>query len=602
MPARVVMPIERNRQYLRVVKSYRNASGMPTTKILQTYGQLEKALKNDPDVIEKAKLYAEEYNKREAALRERNRLKAEEYSLLGIPMSEQGYESAHQFNIGVAVYYSLAKKLSLPIIFKYVKTKSRIRYDIHEYALLMVLFRLVNPASKLATWEDRMKLIIAFHGANNLRACYRTLSRIEVHKDYVVAALNRQISKLCNRDVSTAYYDVTTYAFESQQADTLRIFGMSKDHKSGDVQVVLGLLMDQNGIPMGYELFPGNTSEFSTLIPVIEQYKNKYNINKITVVADRGLNSNENLTKLSQRGCKFIMAQKIKNSNPDIQEKIFSDKWDYTRKDENGNITYKAKFIRVKKDIYETKISEKTKRRYTTKKVVDELDLVYLVTWSLKRYRKDKADQQRAIEKAQKAIASGAKPSKRGFRELIKYDQEADGKASLDNEKIEEQAKWHGYYAITTNDLNLSAQEIEDSYHGLWQIEDCFRVSKTFLEFRPCYVWRPESVRGHFLLCYVSLVLEKLLAFLVKKAAEAGTIEKITPQAMMASLGEASVTAFPGGRFFLKTACDEYFDQLCKLMDLEPIHTTETRRELGHKLDIGRFWSEEELSCYNKSK
>ncbi|WP_303329481.1 IS1634 family transposase, partial [Turicimonas muris] len=152
---------------------------------------------------------------------------------------------------------------------------------------------------------------------------------LQEDKKTIVRHLNKEIQKRTKRTVTAAFYDVTTYSFESRSVSEYKDFGLSKDHKVNEVQVVLGLVMDENGIPIDYELFAGNTSEFETMVPLIKKIKNTYHLKQLIVVADRGLNCAENLFALKEIGCDFVIAQKFKNSAAEIKAQILDpDNWE----------------------------------------------------------------------------------------------------------------------------------------------------------------------------------------------------------------------------------------------------------------------------------
>ncbi len=188
-------------------------------------------------------------------------------------------------------------------------------------------------------------------------------------KESVVNHLNREIQKRIKRKITAAFYDVTTYSFESRNIADYKDFGQSKDHKVNEVQLMLGLVMDENGIPIDYELFNGSTNEFGTMVPLIKKIKTTYGIDQLIVVADRALHSSENLFALRQIGCDFVIAQKVKNASADEKKAILDqNNWQQSTCDENGEILYHYKTIEVNKPLYETRISPTTKLNYKTKK------------------------------------------------------------------------------------------------------------------------------------------------------------------------------------------------------------------------------------------
>lgn len=589
MPVRLNVVRNGKYEYIRVFESYLNENKQPRSRVVQSFGRLDQAT---PDTMERAKKFVEDWNANELAKRQSERQKHADSIIKDLKStSAASYSSAPVLNAGAAVVHRLWEELKLTETFDYLARKMKVQYDFTEHVRLLTYLRLLDPASKLATWENRNNTIRDFSTVEELHNLYRCLEKLSENKDGVVKSLNRQISKLYSRDFSAAFYDVSTYSFESQNADTIRDFGMSKDKKFNEVQVVLGLLMDQNGIPIDYELHPGNTSEYGTLIPMIEKFIKTYGIKKVTVVADRGLNSNENLLKLEKLGCEFVIAQKIKNASEEIQRMIFEDNWTEVKTDEDGVIIEKSKFLEIKKDVFETKTSA-CGRRYPTSNKLGELAVRWLITYSSKRAAKDQSDIDRKIKKATEAIAAGkAKPSKKGWQSYVAFEQETQGKPKLNLQRIKQQQQWNGFYAICTNAKELTAEKIQEIYHRLWRIEDCFRVSKSVLDFRPCYLWNPERIKGHFLSCFLALVLEKLMAWKVREAAEQKAIPYITPEAMMESLRGAGVVVVgsPSDPSYIKVGANENFDALCRLFGLQPICHSEDRASLSVKLRIRKI-------------
>ena len=249
--------------------------------------------------------------------------------------------------------------------------------------------------------------------------------------------VNREINKKLKRSITAAFYDVTTYAFESRKADALRNFGLSKDHKVNEVQVVLGLVMDEHGIPIDYDLFPGNTSEFSTMIPMIERIRKDYNLTKLVVVADRGLNSNENLSELMKMGCDFVLAQKIRNCKQEQRDQILDDTgWEHVISEQDGVVLCRYKTLAMKKPLYETRINPETGRKSQSRKAGKEMDVRWIVSYSQARANKDLADLERSVEKAQRALDQKTSlTSSRGYKSLI-VTPKGEGQPKLDQDKI----------------------------------------------------------------------------------------------------------------------------------------------------------------------
>ena len=591
----------RKYQYVRVCRAYRNEKGQPTSETIENHGRLDECLKKDPNYVE--------------ALRERiakqNALQKEvEAKLFQDQLAENtqrlidaknqsstdalnDYSSCRRLNIGVAVIKRVWDQLNLSSSFQYLQSKTKVKYRYDHLAFMLSALRILLPSSKLRAYQHRNDYIVDFSEFDNLKTVYNVLNRLAQDKQAIVRSLNRQICKLTKRDLTLAFYDVTTYGFESQAQSELKDFGLSKANKVNEVQVVLGLVMDSNGIPVDYDLLPGNTSEFGTMIPIIERVKQTYNIDRLTVVADRGLNSSENLSKLKSMNCDFVIAQKIRNCSQEIQDEILDDaNWEQTVFDEQtGEVFCRYKHLSVPRELRETKISPKTGKKYNTSKIIETMDMNWVVSYSPKRAHKDNADTDRLVSKAQKAIDNKLSlVSSRGYRALLKVPKTNEN-VQLDLAKIADRRKWAGYYAVCTNLPVDDHQKIMSMYRQLWQIEDCFRTSKTWLETRPCFVWTDEHIQGHFMSCYLALTIERLMKFLVRQAGS-----QISSEALLQTLRTASVTPVSNTSksavVYQKMDVDQYFDDVCEVFGLGRLHRYESRGGLLKALRLKSARSE----------
>jgi transposase len=315
------------------------------------------------------------------------------------------------------------------------------------------------------------------------------------------------------------FFDVTTFSFESQQADTVREFGFSKDGKMNEVQVVLALLIDKAGRPISFELFPGNTFEGHTLLSTLDRVKERFQIDQVIIVADKGVNSKLNLKAIKDRGYDYIVSCRLKNLPQKMKEQVLSACEYHTipirelfgmEGDEQKPHTFKYKVLD-----YTNVVKHKNEEQNKTIKV--ELAEKLICSWSSRRAAKDKADRQRQVEKAQNAIAENHKSvlSHRGYKRYITKGNSAktNGTLSLDQDKIEAEARFDGYAAIQCSRLDCGAVEVIRAYRQLLKIEESFRVMKSTLRTRPVFVWTPEHVKGHFVMCFLAFVLERELEY-----------------------------------------------------------------------------------------
>ena len=520
----------RGNKYVRVVHSYRDSeTNKPKMKVIKNYGNLEKLLKQDKNFLEKLEKEIKEKNERlkESTIDKIKKIETNNFEKEGLVRRNYGY----------LVYEKIWQELGMSRWIKDIKTRSKI--EIEEILKQLVFQRLLTPSSKKSAYDHREDYV-DFRNDLILEDYYRVLDIIYDEKEKLEKHLNSTLKKKFNRELNVVLYDVTTYYFESVKKDEIKGFGFSKDNKVNQVQVVMGLLIDNNGIPVGYELYPGNTSEFSTLYPVIKNLKEKYKLKKVIVAADRGLNSGKNLLLLKELGLDYVMAYKLKGAKKEIKEKLFED--GYTIEKE-----FKYKLIEHVKEI---RVDGKVE------KIQDNL----LLGYSEKRAKKDKADRQRLLDKADKLLN---KPSmmkqelKKGGKKFIKVTK-GNLDIELDVKQIEEAEKMDGYFAIEYSQKELTGREVREIYGSLWKIEDSFRVLKTNLEARPIFVWSEKRIRAHFLICYLALVIERYLEKLLKDNNVNLSTAKIQEAIRNTTLG--SVETLMGDYYIKDAESKEYLD------------------------------------------
>ena len=520
----------RGNKYVRVVHSYRDPeTNKPKMKVIKNYGNLEKLLKQDKNFLEKLEKEIKEKNERlkESTIDKIKKIETNNFEKEGLVRKNYGY----------LVYEKIWQELGMSRWIKDIKTRSKI--EIEEILKQLVFQRLLTPSSKKSAYDHRENYV-DFRNDLILEDYYRVLDIIYDEKEKLEKHLNSTLKKKFNRELNVVLYDVTTYYFESVKKDEIKGFGFSKDNKVNQVQVVMGLLIDNNGIPVGYELYPGNTSEFSTLYPVIKDLKEKYKLKKVIVAADRGLNSGKNLLLLKELGLDYVMAYKLKGAKKEIKEKLFED--GYTIEKE-----FKYKLIEHVKEI---RVDGKAE------KIQDNL----LLGYSEKRAKKDKADRQRLLDKADKLLNNPSmmkQELKKGGKKFIKVTK-GNLDIELDVKQIEEAEKMDGFFAIEYSQKELTGREVREIYGSLWKIEDSFRVLKTNLEARPIFVWSEKRIRAHFLICYLALVIERYLEKLLKDNNVNLSTAKIQEAIRNTTLG--SVETLMGDYYIKDAESKEYLD------------------------------------------
>ena len=341
----------------------------------------------------------------------------------------------------------------------------------------MVLARLVSPVSKLKTTE----YLAEHHGIEvDVSTVYRFLDRFHKKHKGEVERIVYEHSKKTLGQISVVFYDMTTLYFEVEDEDDLRKIGFSKDGKFQCPQIMVGLLVGENGYPIAYDMFEGNTFEGHTIIPVIEQMQKKYKLPKPIIVADSGLLSKDNVHKLIEQKYEFILGARIKNETQKMQSEILAQ----TKNLKNG----------------ENIVLEKP----------DKTRLI--VSFSEKRARKDAHNRDKGLKKLRERFTSGKlskeQVNNRGYNKFLILENEV--KISINESKIEDDKLWDGLKGYITN-TKLSSEETINHYKHLWQIEKAFRISKTDLRIRPIFHRKKDRIEAHLCIAFAAYAVYKEL-------------------------------------------------------------------------------------------
>lgn len=349
----------------------------------------------------------------------------------------------------------------------------------------IVLARIANPASKRASVN---MLEEDFGISLDLDSVYRMMGKLNSKAiDKLQSVTYDNTATLFSDKVSVIFFDATTIYFESFTQDSLKNNGWSKDKKFGQPQVLLALMVTEDGLPIGYRLFEGNKYEGHTLIPALSEIKTKYDIDKVIFVADSAMMASYNTSFLDSNNFSYIVGARLKGLPKDMQDKIL-DGTNYTAV---GDISI-ASF------------------EYNSKRLI--------VSYSQKRAKKDTQDRESAIASMQKRLSKTKNPkdylSAYGYKKYIKLDTAT--KLALDEDKIEADSAWDGLLGVITNDKDMSPSQILSHYHNLYQVEDAFRVTKHDLAVRPVFHWKPARITAHIAICFCAYALIKYLEYRVK--------------------------------------------------------------------------------------
>lgn len=478
-----------------LVESYRDKEGKPKHRTIKNYGILEDLEKENPNILEE--------------LREEAKLLTKDKKLDTIQTVDIDFDKIQTkslINYGYIFLERIYKQIGISNFMKAYQKNKKCQYNLDDILKLLVFSRCLNPSSKKKTYENKGNYFFEFSDFK-LEDIYKSLDYLADIKDELTYAMHQGISDYYGRDCTLVFYDVTNYYFESEEMTGLRQKGVSKEHKKTGI-VQMGLFIDRNGIPITYELFPGSTNDLSTMKPILEKIKKQYNLGKITIVADKGNNSGSNLDYIDKQEDKYIISQKIRMRGNKLADIVLDPKG-YI---ENVSGTFKYKTVKRVRDI-------KNKKG----QVISSIDEHLLCFWSLKEERYQHAKRGILDEKIDKFMndpsllnASNSFGVKKYFKKTV-YDKttgevvKAKNHYEFNEEKYQRDIALDGYYAIVTNDLELTPSEIIDKYRNLSVIEDSFRVTKTDLEGRPVYVWTDEHIKGHFLTCFIALTLYRLL-------------------------------------------------------------------------------------------
>lgn len=461
---------------------------------LKFYGFLDDLEQEDPNVLEKLKEAAKLMGKESGAI-----LK------ITIDLSKQKTDQKIPTNYGYVFLEAIYNELHISEFMNNYQAKTKISYSIDDILKLLVFSRCLNPSSKKRTYEQKSNYFFELPDFS-IDDVYRSLTHLSSMKDELTLHLHQTIEETRGRDCSLVFYDVTNYYFESENLEGLRQKGVSKENRETGI-VQMGLFIDREGIPITYELFPGNTNDLSTMKPILQKIKKEYNLGKITIVADKGNNSGENLAYIDNEDDLYIISQRIRARGTELAN-IVLDQEDYEWNQDN---TFKSKTVERERLVKRPDGS--------TYSITEHL----LCFWSKNEESYQRNKRGFLDEKIEKFInnpsllnASNSFGVKKYFKKMMIDKTTGEVLKTkptyvFNQEKYERDIALDGYYCIVTNDLSLEPLDIIHHYHQLSKIEESFKVTKTDLEGRPIYVWTDEHIKGHFLICYLALTLYRLL-------------------------------------------------------------------------------------------
>jgi len=451
--------------YLRILESYRNEKGTPTSRVLYSLGKVEDYT---PEQLQRMGIKLYELGGGEVRV-----------------LLEGKIEELARYNYGyVQIYGKTLRHYGLDALLNRLGRKYHLRFNLYNTVMLMLLERLCDPCSKRSNWLNQNEYI----GLEpvSLHHLYRALDKLADNNQIIQKQIFQTGRDLFNQQLDVVFYDVTTLYFESEveHEGHLRQMGFGKDGKVGQTQILFCMMIDKQKQPIGYRVFKGDTFEGHTFEHALDDLRKQYQIDTVVVVADRGMLSRNNIELTTSKGYEFILGERLKTLPAAVQKQLLdlsTYTLDWTYSDNNG-----------------TEVCIK----YTT---LQHEGRTIIATYSADRAKKDKHDREERLKTAKTLLANPSLISKKPQRFFLK--QAGDNKYLLNEEKIARSQQYDGLLAISTNTVNLEPTQILEQYKQLYKIEHTFRTFKSHLETRPMFHWTDKRIEGHICLCYIAYTL-----------------------------------------------------------------------------------------------
>lgn len=464
--------------YLTICKSYRDSSGKPQRKVLGRLGNWEAYEAEDLKQIGRA-LYA---------------LGGGNIADLSVLDTSNKIQELGRYQYGFPLITKhLMRIFRLDSLLSRFERSHKLQYSLFDVLALLLCARWQRPCSKLETYESQSSYLGL--KSVDLHHLYRSLDILSKYEEAIQHHFYQHQKELLTYQLAVVFFDVTTLYFCSQieEEGNIRQKGFSKDGKIGKTQVVFALLIDINKQPVGYELYAGDQYEGHTLLEAIHRLKHRYQLGRVTVVADRGMMNKDNLSAIVKADYEYIIGERLKNIGQQAQ-------------------AYLLNLSHYKEGHYCQKDGTKVKVKYATYTYKGR---TLIGTYSSKRAKKDKADRKAKLEKGKQLLKKKHLLKQKASLYFLKNTTEQT--YVVDEEKIKAHQRFDGFAAIATSNPNLDIPKAIDQYRHLFQIEQVFRTFKTHLEIRPMFHWTESRIRGHIAICYMNFCLMNYLQQLLLK-------------------------------------------------------------------------------------
>ena len=558
-----------------IIKDY-TRNGKRSTKIVKRIGNLDdiKIMAGNTDYMAWLKDYVKQYNeehcKSETIIIKKNNKKL-------ISMNNK-----ISFNIGYLFLKKLYNQLKLNNICYEIQNKYKFQFDLNEILSYLVFARIIYPSSKIETFRQCQNFIE--QPKFKLHDEYRALNYIAENMDFIQEQLFNNSKDVVKRNSSIIYYDCTNYFFEIDKEDDIRKYGISKEHRPNPI-VGMGLFMDGDGLPLSCNIYPGNQSEQKTLIPEETKIINNFKLDdtKMVLCTDAGLASDEikKFNVKDNRG--FVITQSLKKLKDEYKIQVF-DKNDWRIPNDLKNVYNLENIINdesLKEKYYDTLFYKVIQTE--TKSVKQDL----IVTFSFKYFDYNRNIRNNQIERAKKSIETNNVTRKgknqNDYRRFIDSINSTDNgeiaensSYSIDEDLIKEEEKYDGYYALTTN-LIGDINQILKIVKGRWEIEESFRIMKSDFLARPVNLSREDRIKAHFMTCFISLFIYRLL--------EKKLNYKFTTSQILETLRGMNVLEIKGDGYIPEYIRTDITDELHELFDFRTDYEINTYKDFKKIFD-----------------
>jgi hypothetical protein len=500
--------------YAYIVENYRDQAGKPTHRIIEKLGRVSTLAATDPHWRAKAETRAQELT----AARNTTR------GTIHYDLSEPA-DPAGAVNTGWLLADAAYERLGLTSWLRRRRRDKHWGVDVEAVLRMLVASRVIWPGSKRAATLNQHRL--ALGGPElSLDHVYRALDPLCEEAARIQARARREVAG-SNETLDCVFYDVTNYFFEIDQPDVdpgghdparggaVRRRGYSKEHRQSPI-IQMGLFMDAAGIPVSYRLFHGSTPDSTTLAGALGEFKNQFGAAKVTVVADGAMNSAKNIGMLDAAGDGWVVASSIRKAGKTLRDWVLDPAGWIQEVDKDGHVTSMTKSKLHTRVVEQVGPDGETVNKQVQEKVI--------ARWSAAYAARERARRAEMVDKAKALVADPSRltaSNRRGVKKYVKQEPvdpvtgEVGGAAavvfSLDQTKLDKDARLDGYWLCHTSQTGVPDVDVLGQYRQLWRIEDAFRVSKSDLETRPVFVWTPTHIEAHFLVCFLGLLVTRLL-------------------------------------------------------------------------------------------